>query len=46
MSHYEIERLLARVASGNTTERDARKLRELLRALGATDTVARSEPIR
>ena len=46
MSHHEIERLLARVASGTTTERDARRLREHLRDLGATASVARDLPTR
>lgn len=40
MSHYEIEKLLARVASGTTTEKDARLLRRLLLANNATSPVA------
>jgi DNA mismatch repair ATPase MutS len=46
MSHYDVERLLARIASGTTTERDARQLRNLLRDLGATAPVARDLPTR
>lgn len=46
LSHYEIERLLARVASGTTTERDARVLRRLLLAQSATNSVAAETPLR
>jgi hypothetical protein len=46
LSHYELERLLARVASGTTTERDARVLRQVLRASVATDAVASDKPQR
>lgn len=40
LSRYEIERLLARVASGTTTEKDANTLRRLLRDHIATAAVA------
>lgn len=46
MSYYEIERLLARVASGTTTERDARVLRKILLVHSATNPVAAHEPQR
>jgi hypothetical protein len=46
LSRYEIERLLARVASGTTTERDANTLRRLLLVHNVTDTVAPDKPPR
>ena len=46
LSHYEIEKLLARVASGTTTERDARVLRKILLVNSATSPVAAQEPQR
>lgn len=46
LSHHEIERLLARVASGTTTARDAQRLREIFREISTTDTVAAEKPQR
>lgn len=40
-SHYEIERLIERIAAGTTTEKDARFLRRLLHACGATTAESR-----
>lgn len=45
-SHYEIERLIQRIASGTTTEKDARFLRRLLAVYSATDPVAHDVPQR
>lgn len=46
LSRYDLERLLARVASGTTTEKDANTLRRLLLVHNATDTVAPDKPPR
>lgn len=46
LSHYEIERLLKRVETGTTTERDALLLRRILLGDTATAPVAPSTPTR
>ena len=46
MHYHEIEKLLARVASGTTTEKDARLLRRLLLVHNATGEVAPKQQLR
>ena len=46
MTYYALELLLARIAAGTTTERDADYLRQFLLDLAATDTVATQTPAR
>ena len=46
MTYYALERLLARIAAGATTAKDADDLRRFLLALGATATVASLGPLR
>lgn len=44
MTYYALELLLARVAAGTTTERDADALRRFLLDLAATVPVAGGQP--
>ena len=46
MTYYALERLLARVAAGTTTDRDADELRRFLLALSITVPVAAESPAR
>jgi hypothetical protein len=46
LTYYALERLLSRIASGTTTERDADELRRFLLALSITATVVTLSPAR